>query len=108
MRYQTGRAPCFQKPRSARNQYNFHVSDNGTYIIRFTPQVSGKHLLHITIKEKPIRGSPFKVAVINRREYNEVGLSLFKFGQYGSKRREFKSPFGVSSDAEGYIYVADS
>lgn len=83
-------------------------NDNGTYIINFTPQVSGKHSLHITIKEKPIRGSPFKIVVINRREYNEVGLSLFKFGQYGSKRREFKSPFGVASDVEGFIYVADS
>ena len=31
-----------------------------------------------------------------------------KFGQYGSKRREFKSPFGVSVDCEGHIYVADS
>jgi len=83
-------------------------NDDGTYVIRFTAFTSGKHTLHITINEKHIKGSPFKIIVINRREYSEVGLSLFKFGQYGSKRREFKSPFGVASDLEGFIYVADS
>ncbi|XP_066913396.1 E3 ubiquitin-protein ligase TRIM71-like [Clytia hemisphaerica] len=83
-------------------------NNDGTYSIRFTPDISGKHMLEVTIKEKPIRGSPFPIIVTNRREYNEVGLSLFKFGQYGSKKREFKSPFGVASDSEGFMFVADS
>lgn len=95
-------------PDETRKVMTAEDNDDGTYTISFVPDVSGKHLLQITMQEKPIRGSPFKIVVINRREYNEVGTSLFKFGQYGSKRREFKSPFGVASDLEGFIYVADS
>eukprot|EP00112_Aurelia_sp_Birch-Aquarium-sp1_P022616 Seg643.5 transcript_id=Seg643.5/GoldUCD/mRNA.D3Y31 product="E3 ubiquitin-protein ligase TRIM71" protein_id=Seg643.5/GoldUCD/D3Y31 len=87
-----------------------HVEDNndGTYLITFTPEVNGKHTLQILIQDKPIKDSPFQVSVINRREYSEVGSSVMKFGQYGSKRREFKSPFGVACDKDGFVYVADS
>ncbi|XP_065670970.1 E3 ubiquitin-protein ligase TRIM71 [Hydra vulgaris] len=95
-------------PDETKRTLNALDNDDGTYTIRFTPDINGRHLLHITIKTKPINGSPFEIFVINRREYSEVGPSLLKFGQYGSKRREFKSPFGVASDNEGFIYVADS
>ena len=74
----------------------------------YTPEMNGKHQVSVSIQAKPIKDSPFTVLVINRREYKEVGSSLMKFGQYGSKRREFKSPFGIAVDAEGLIYVADS
>ena len=81
---------------------------NGTYLVSYTPELNGKHDIYVTIQDKPIKDSPFNVLVINRREYNEVGLTLMRFGQYGSKKKEFKSPFGVACDQSGHIYVADS
>lgn len=81
---------------------------NGTYNVSFTPELNGKHLISVSIQDKPIKDSPFTALVINRREYNEVGSTLMRFGQYGSKRKEFKSPFGVACDQSGHIYVADS
>lgn len=81
---------------------------DGTYNVSFTPEMNGKHRISVTIQDKPIKDSPFTVLVINRREYNEVGSTLMRFGQYGSKKREFKSPFGVACDQSGHIYVADS
>ena len=81
---------------------------NGTYLVSYTPELNGRHDISVTIQDKPIKDSPFNVLVINRREYNEVGSTLMRFGQYGSKKREFKSPFGVACDQSGHIYVADS
>lgn len=81
---------------------------DGTYIVSYMPEVNGKHEVSVAIQDKPIMGSPFTVVVINRREYSDVGATLLRFGQYGSKKREFKSPFGVAVDHESYIYVADS
>lgn len=81
---------------------------NGTYNVSFTPEMNGKHHISVSIQDKQIKDSPFTVLVINRREYNEVGSTLMRFGQYGSKRKEFKSPFGVACDQAGHIYVADS
>ena len=74
----------------------------------YTPEQNGRHEVSVTIQDKPIKDSPFDVLVINRREYNEVGSTLMRFGQYGSKKKEFKSPFGVACDQSGHIYVADS
>lgn len=81
---------------------------DGTYTVTYMPEVNGKHEVSVAIQDKPIMGSPFTVLVVNRREYADVGPTLHRFGQYGSKKREFKSPFGVAVDNESYIYVADS
>ena len=84
------------------------LAGNGTYLVCYTPELNGRHDISVTIQDKPIKDSPFNVLVINRREYNEVGSTLMRFGQYGSKKKEFKSPFGVACDQSGHIYVADS
>ncbi|EDO34308.1 predicted protein [Nematostella vectensis] len=81
---------------------------DGSYMVYYIPEVNGRHLAHVMISDKAIMDSPFTILVVNRREYKEVGGTIMKFGQYGSKKREFKSPFGVAIDNEGRIYVADS
>ncbi|XP_032222742.2 tripartite motif-containing protein 2 isoform X4 [Nematostella vectensis] len=75
---------------------------NGTYGVSYTPQSTGMHKVSVTVRDKHIQGSPFKVNVMN-----PGSDSFVKFGRKGSDIGEFNGIFGVAVDDEGRIIVTD-
>lgn len=55
----------------------------------------------MTVRDKHIQGSPFRVNVVN------TGESYLKFGRKGSDTSEFNGIFGVAVDDDGRIIVTD-
>ena len=50
------------------------VSDNGdgTYLVSVIPQQLGQHQLFITVNSQGIQGSPFKLSVVEQRDYTKL------------------------------------
>lgn len=42
------------------------------------------------------------------RKFNSAGTQLLSWGAYGTGNGQFKVPYGISTDSNGYVYVADS
>ena len=59
-----------------RSSVNIKDNRDGTYLVQYTPQALGEHLLHLHWSEEAIPGSPFSVRVEEREEgaAKEVGL----------------------------------
>ena len=55
----------------------------------------------VTVRDKHIQGSPFKVNVLHS------GEAYLKFGKKGSEIAEFNGIFGVAVDDEGHIIITD-
>ena len=55
----------------------------------------------VTVRDKHIQGSPFKVNVVN------IGEAYLKFGKKGTEIGEFNGIFGVAVDDEGRIIITD-
>ena len=55
----------------------------------------------MTVRDKHIQGSPFKVNVLHS------GEAYLKFGKKGSEIAEFNGIFGVAVDDEGHIIITD-
>ena len=89
--------------------YRAEVSDrqNGTYTVSYRPQVTGEHVVSVTIRGRHINDSPFKVAVIKGRNYSGVGPVARFFGSEGEADGELCRPWGVCCDKDGNIIVAD-
>ena len=76
---------------------NVERKDRYTYTIKYTPTTRGKHSLHIQVREKNIKGSPFTVT------------SLPSPRDLGSPIRtieNIKRPQGIVTDMKGHIVVA--
>ncbi|KAJ7389850.1 hypothetical protein OS493_028819 [Desmophyllum pertusum] len=74
---------------------------NGSYGVSYSPFNAGMHKVSVTVRDKHIQGSPFKVNVVN------TGESYLKFGKKGTEIGEFNGIFGVAVDDEGHIIITD-
>ncbi|XP_067023334.1 tripartite motif-containing protein 2-like isoform X3 [Acropora muricata] len=74
---------------------------NGSYGVTYSPSTAGMHKVSVTVRDKHIQGSPFKVNVLHS------GEAYLKFGKKGSEIAEFNGIFGVAVDDEGHIIITD-
>ena len=74
-------------------------NDDGTYVFQLTPQVAGEHELTVTIRNQPVKGSPFVISARQERSY--TSLSQQKSIPTGS------TPWGIDVDDNGDLYVAE-
>ncbi len=78
-------------------------NEDGSYVITFTPTVPGTHKLCVSIFDRPIRDSPFKIDVT---EHNNP---LLKVGQRGSGNIDFIQPVAAMVDrTQHLIFVLDT
>ena len=97
-----------QSPEGALYRADVLDRQNGTYSISYRPQTEGKHIISVTIRGKHIHESPFTVHVRSGRNYGAgVGQALFQFGGEGTADGKLCRPWGVCTDKDGYIIVAD-
>ncbi|XP_020601510.1 E3 ubiquitin-protein ligase TRIM71-like isoform X1 [Orbicella faveolata] len=83
------------------NSQNVEDNRNGSYGVSYSPFNAGMHKVSVTVRDKHIQGSPFKVNVVN------TGESYLKFGRKGTEIGEFNGIFGVAVDDEGHIIITD-
>ncbi|KAK3855992.1 hypothetical protein Pcinc_037644 [Petrolisthes cinctipes] len=81
--------------------------DDGSYLVSYQPQVDGQHILSITIKGLHIQGSPYTIMVRNGRCYQTLGTNLLTIGCEGEAEGQLCRPWGVCTDKEGNVLVAD-
>ncbi|XP_067002397.1 E3 ubiquitin-protein ligase TRIM71 [Anabrus simplex] len=80
---------------------------DGTYLVSYCPQMEGPHAVHVTIRGRPILGSPFPVNVRSGRNYSNIGQVITAFGGEGEGDGQLCRPWGVCCDKDGNIIVAD-
>lgn len=80
------------------------VRDNndGTYTVKYTPHIEGTYKLFVSIFDRSIRGSPFKIDV------TETNNPVLQCGDRGSGDHSFIQPVGVAVHQTGNVYVADT
>ena len=71
--------------------------DRYTYTIKYTPTTRGKHSLHIQVREKNIKGSPFTVTSLpSPRDLKNPIRTI----------ENLQKPQGIATNSQGYIVVA--
>nr|CAD7410529.1 unnamed protein product [Timema poppensis] len=106
----TGRervAAVLVSPRGTTVHVEINDRGDGLYILSYCPKVDGQHMLHVTIRDSPILGSPFLVNVRSPRIYTGISRPLFTFGGEGTEDGKLCRPWGVCTNKEGNIIVAD-
>ena len=80
---------------------------NGSYFVTYKPEIEGRHLIVINIRGQPLSGSPFTVNVRVGRNYANIGPVVLRFGGEGENDGQLCRPWGVCTDKDGCIIVAD-
>ncbi|XP_065064507.1 E3 ubiquitin-protein ligase TRIM71-like [Rhopilema esculentum] len=80
---------------------------NGNYTVTYRPQVEGEHTIYASIRGQPIMDSPFRVNVRQGRNYSGIGQCCLQFGHEGENDGHLCRPWGVCTDRDGNIIVAD-
>ena len=96
-----------QSPEGALYRAEVLDRQNGTYAVSYRPQVEGQHTVSVTIRGQHIYDSPFTVCVRSGRNYQNIGRMLVQFGGEGEEEGKLCRPWGVCTDKDGYIIVAD-
>ncbi|XP_077983416.1 E3 ubiquitin-protein ligase TRIM71-like [Glandiceps talaboti] len=89
--------------------YHAEVIDrqNGTYTVSYRPQLEGEHRITVTLRGRHIYESPFRVQVKSGRNYANIGQMVKVFGCEGESEGQLCRPWGVCTDRDGRIIVAD-
>lgn len=96
-----------EDPNGRRFQGDVCDRQNGNYTVTYRPQVEGEHLIYASIRGQPIMDSPFKVNVRQGRNYSGIGKCCLQFGSEGESDGQLCRPWGVCTDKDGNIIVAD-
>ena len=96
-----------QSPEGALYRADIVDRQNGTYSVSYRPQTEGQHLISVTIRGKHINESPFTVHVRSGRNYITIGPMLMQFGGEGDGDGRLCRPWGVCTDRDGNIIIAD-
>lgn len=80
---------------------------DGTYQVTFQPQQEGTHIVRVLLRGADILRSPFAVSVRASRNYAAIGEPSLVFGTEGSADGQLCRPWGVCTDSQGHIIVAD-
>ena len=81
-----------------------HEQD-GRYSVTWLPTTEGPHSLNVTLKDQHIKDSPMNVFVRQSRNYNDIGVPRYSFGQEGTGEGQLCRPWGISCSNEGLIIV---
>ncbi|XP_033118581.1 E3 ubiquitin-protein ligase TRIM71-like [Anneissia japonica] len=81
--------------------------ENGTYLISYRLQSEGPHSVSVTIRGRHIRESPFTVNVRIGRSYQNIGTVQKEFGCEGEGDGELCRPWGITTNKDGYLIIAD-
>ncbi|RZF35365.1 hypothetical protein LSTR_LSTR012572 [Laodelphax striatellus] len=77
--------------------------EDGTYLIKFRPNLPGKYQIKVTVLDRPVRHSPLTI------EVSEHNNPVKVFGSRGSGKEEFLQPVAVSVNNDGgAVYVVDT
>jgi tripartite motif-containing protein 71 len=80
---------------------------SGMYVVRYKPLAKCPVWLHIKIRGRHIKESPFMITVSYPRDYRKIREPLAVFGSEGGGNGQLCRPWGVCCDLEGNIIVAD-
>lgn len=80
---------------------------NGTYLVTYRPQIEGQHIISVMMRGTHVQNSPFNVVVRSGRNYCNLGQMLYSFGTEGDSEGQLCRPWGVCTDKDGHIIVAD-
>lgn len=80
---------------------------DGTYQVTFQPQQEGTHIVRVLLRGADIQRSPFAVSVRASRNYAAIGEPSLVIGSEGSGDGQLCRPWGVCTDSQGHIIVAD-
>jgi len=58
---------------------NLIDNDDGTYRVEYEPKDAGKHVIDVTLKDKPIKDNPFKVLVKEGADESHSFVEGFTF-----------------------------
>ncbi|XP_078573718.1 tripartite motif-containing protein 2-like [Branchiostoma floridae x Branchiostoma japonicum] len=69
--------------------------------ILYTPEVTGKHMLEVKVKDRDVAGSPFDVFVRSRES------AVITIGSEGNEEGQLKKPIDVAIDKDGNVVVLE-
>ena len=83
-------------------------SQQGRYLVRYSPTAVGPHRIHVTIRGFPLKHSPFMVGVrYDRRDYTEIKEPQTIIGCRGDGPGCLDGVRGVAVDSQNRIIVCD-
>ncbi|KAK3913719.1 E3 ubiquitin-protein ligase TRIM71 [Frankliniella fusca] len=80
---------------------------DGSFLVVYRARAEGPHALHVTLRGRHIVGSPFHLVVRSVRSYDGVRAPAVSFGRQGAEDGQFLRPWGICSDRQGRLIVAD-
>lgn len=80
---------------------------NGNYVVSYTPSVEGICRIYVTLRGRSIKNSPFTVTVRSSRNYASISRAKCIFSQEGDAEGQLSRPWGVCTNKDGYVIVAD-
>ncbi|XP_067127553.1 E3 ubiquitin-protein ligase TRIM71-like [Centruroides vittatus] len=96
-----------QTPKGVATRAEVSDRQNGTYIVSYSPEIEGQHIISVMMRGMHIHQSPFTIIARSGRNYSSVGSVLFTFGGEGEGDGQLCRPWGVCTDKDGHIIVAD-
>jgi DNA-binding beta-propeller fold protein YncE len=88
-----------------RYKMKFNEKD-GLFVVNYTPQNEGLHIIRVIVDWKHLKNSPFSVKALLPSQ--EITFKFkAKFGSSGSEHGKFSYPFFVACDNQNNIYVSD-
>lgn len=85
------------------------IQSTGKHSIGYTPSVPGPHLIQVTIRGFPMKGSPFAVFVpCETRDYKDMNEPQLIIGSPGEEPGQLKGARGITVDKDNRIIVCDT
>ncbi|KAK3754749.1 hypothetical protein QZH41_000062 [Actinostola sp. cb2023] len=89
-------------PRSELLKADVDDRRDGRYVVSFVPHSLGSHDISVSVNDKIIKGSPFRVEVSERYKLLDI------FGSAGANDPLFQQPRAIATSSCGELAVADS
>jgi len=82
--------------------------NNGKYEVKMKLKEKGKYSIFVKFNGININSSPFQIQILpKQRNYNEINQPKLTFGSNGNGNGQFYSPYGVTINSTGNIFVSD-
>ncbi|XP_077977606.1 tripartite motif-containing protein 2-like [Glandiceps talaboti] len=91
-----------KKPDNEREDMKVDIKEDGTFAMRCQTKIEGDHEILVSVRQKPVQGSPVKVKVIPKK-----GL-VHKYGEKGKGVGQLNNPWGAALTKSGCVLVCDN